>query len=60
MQEDTQQRRAVDTDVAWDERQRQFYRELCHKNSRIYEVVHERTGRNTKELNVTKGEILEV
>ena len=28
--------------------------------SRIYEVVHERQGKNSKELTVQKGEILEV
>ncbi|XP_064635199.1 epidermal growth factor receptor kinase substrate 8-like isoform X3 [Lineus longissimus] len=59
VQEDAQ-RGLLDTDMAWDERQRQFYRELRGRNARIYEVIHERTGRNAKELTVAKGEVLEL
>jgi glutamate/tyrosine decarboxylase-like PLP-dependent enzyme len=58
--QDEANRRVVDSDMAWDERQRQFYRDLQSRNARIYEVIHERSGRNSKELTVAKQEILEV
>ncbi|XP_052066250.1 epidermal growth factor receptor kinase substrate 8-like isoform X2 [Mytilus californianus] len=38
----------------------EYKEELRRKNAKIYEAVHERTGRNQKEITVEKGDILEV
>ncbi|XP_013406979.1 epidermal growth factor receptor kinase substrate 8 isoform X6 [Lingula anatina] len=46
--------------LSFEEKQKIFLRELRSKGAKVYEVMHERSGRNAKELTVSKGEILEV
>ncbi|XP_074660746.1 epidermal growth factor receptor kinase substrate 8-like isoform X2 [Tubulanus polymorphus] len=43
----------------WNGQHEDFIRDLQLRNARMFEVIHERTGRNHKELTVSKGEVLE-
>lgn len=46
--------------LAWEDAQKQYLRDLQNRNARIYEAAHDRQGNNAKELNTTRGEIVEV
>ncbi|KAF6022159.1 hypothetical protein EB796_019532 [Bugula neritina] len=48
------------TRTPWDEYQKTYLYELQMRNAKIYEVVQERKGNNSKELSIRKGEIIEV
>uniref|UniRef100_A0A1I8GBH3 SH3 domain-containing protein n=1 Tax=Macrostomum lignano TaxID=282301 RepID=A0A1I8GBH3_9PLAT len=45
---------------SWEEQQEQLRREAEQRGSRLVQSIHDKTGRNAKELSVRRGEILEV